>query len=530
MSDTRAIIEIPFHLAELPSSQHRAGLAGLVLVVRELQRDPDLEGVCEIYDLEHTGATLRIDRQGLREMFDEVYAAAIEEQPRPRPYKDRNKNVVPPLRVETRTTTHPKTGKQIEKTWYIYPQVVPRGSFLADIDRASGQGGVWIKLWRDVLWSIFRGIHLQRIPYKRRADGQPTSDADKAWADLVERPLASVDLPSTYYIGAQAATAENVPFRDRARMRFLLHFWPFVASIYCPTVVDNKGESKFSGFALAIPDITDLVTFCEEYADVLRARGSELLGYRPREAVVDLAIESGLDTMRRLGERVMLREGGMTTSDLLLGIDVVHVAKQGNNVRMLGTARVEPDPRRDDAYARIREAYWDRIFRRQRLLNLVEARPWWFGFEGLFRTVSWKRTIDSRYFSRDAHRAFQMEANVNDDTPANAPKPLEKLVYQVVGAYLVQRLEGKYRLRWEEAKKSDSTKKKYEESKRKVARDAFLAIRARSGRDFVDYFGGTLFSYPQHLGEQGYLTLTRALLEDPDIVRTLTMLALSARS
>ena len=92
MSDTRAIIEIPFHLAELPSSQHRAGLAGLVLVVRELQRDPDLEGVCEIYDLAHTGATLRIDRQGLREMFDEVYAAAIEEQPRPRPYKDRNKN------------------------------------------------------------------------------------------------------------------------------------------------------------------------------------------------------------------------------------------------------------------------------------------------------------------------------------------------------------------------------------------------------------------------------------------------------
>ena len=36
------IIELPYKLAELPSAQHRAGLAGLVLMVQELteyQRD-----------------------------------------------------------------------------------------------------------------------------------------------------------------------------------------------------------------------------------------------------------------------------------------------------------------------------------------------------------------------------------------------------------------------------------------------------------------------------------------------------------
>ena len=69
MSD---VLELDYNLAELPSSQHRAGLAGLVLMVRWLERDKSRKGVCELSQLDEHGATLRIDKTGLQELFNET--------------------------------------------------------------------------------------------------------------------------------------------------------------------------------------------------------------------------------------------------------------------------------------------------------------------------------------------------------------------------------------------------------------------------------------------------------------------------
>lgn len=109
------------------------------------------------------------------------------------------------------------------------------------------------------------------------------------------------------------------------------------------------------------------------------------------------------------------------------------------------------------------------------------------------------------------------------------PKSIESLIYQVVGTYISRRLESKHGLRWEEVKDSPGRKKEYEEERAKVAKDAFLAIRARTGADFINYFASTLCSVPQHVKEESYIELTRQLHSDTDRVRTLTLLALSAR-
>ena len=50
-------LELDYNLAELPSSQHRAGLAGLVLMVKWLERDKSRKGICEIKRLDENGAT-----------------------------------------------------------------------------------------------------------------------------------------------------------------------------------------------------------------------------------------------------------------------------------------------------------------------------------------------------------------------------------------------------------------------------------------------------------------------------------------
>ncbi len=250
------LLELNYHLAELPSSQHRAGLAGLVLMVDWLKQQPNLKGICEIERTAHN-ATLRINQQGLEDLFNEVYAASLEEQVSTRlREKSRTKEIIAPLREEKRQQLDPKTGKSKEKTIYIYEDPIPKGAFLLRNDpSADGKNGLWIKLWRDVIWNIFRGKPATRKPFADRAKGAQPDDTGEVWEDLVRPWEHTVKLPSTYFIGAQEVNAEDVPFRDRARYQFLLRFWPFTVQIYVPLVLNNKDELEFPGYVLAIPDV-----------------------------------------------------------------------------------------------------------------------------------------------------------------------------------------------------------------------------------------------------------------------------------
>jgi CRISPR-associated protein Cmx8 len=542
------LLELDYQLAELPSSQHRAGLAGLVLMVDWLKRQGTNKGVCEITRLDERGATLRINQEGLTALFDEVYAATKGEQERPQPLKDKQKQIIAPLREETRIEIDPTSGKERTKTVYVYPVIIPKGAFLVNLDpSATGDNGIWIKLWRDVIWSIFRGVPATRRPFEDRADGKHTKDTPDVWGALLQPSDYTVELPSTYFIGAQAVNAENVPFKDRARFQFLLHFWPYSIQIYVPSVINNEGERNFVGYALAIPDIADLELFCEEFPAVLRGRGVELAGYRPRETVVDLAIEGALDMLKRLRERLALLTGAHATGDLVFGVEVVHVERQGNNIRTLGVGRIDPEVTMIDDYARIKESLWSPRFRKQRLLNLVNRRSWQVGFDQILCSLAYEHSIGNRIFRHDARESFRQEvqlieeeakANMSDDatheavtvSPNASSLSCEALVYRVVGFYLQRKLKSKYQLEWSAVKENAARSAEYQEMKEKVARDVFLAVRSRTGADFTDYFASTLCSVSQPLSEQQYVRLAQALYDDTDKVRTLTMLALSARS
>ena len=80
------------------------------------------------------------------------------------------------------------------------------------------------------------------------------------------------------------------------------------------------------------------------------------------------------------------------------------------------------------------------------------------------------------------------------------------------------------------AAKGEAGKMKYLEAKSKVCDDAFLAMRGRRGDAFVEYFTGTICSVPQYLPEDDYLMIGQVLITDPDRIKTLSMLSLSACS
>jgi CRISPR-associated protein Cmx8 len=515
-------------LNELPSTQHKAGLAGLALCVEYLRRSNLLKGTCQVETLDERGLDLRVDREGMQSLFDSVYAASSEEQEREKKFQKKNRDgskvEVDPKAVREKTVVD-KKGVAKTKTMFVYDQTVPRGGLVDEWDDSPTK--VWLKLWRDLVWTTLRGVPATREPYDARAEARTTTDGAEAWDDLVSSPAEGVDLPSTYYLGAQATSAENVSFRDIARYRFLLHFWPFVTPIYVPAVVGRDGEREFSGYAIVVPEVSDLQAFAQRWEQVARGRGGELSGYRPRDAVIDLAAEAGLDVARRAFD--VLEAGHVGSHPWMRAVDVFHVEKEGNNVRLRGVARVDLRRNRANDYGRARQSYWSPQFRRQRIINILDERPWWSGFGRLCSITPQENTIQDNKFRHDCRSAFT-EVEMTDATD-DGPRTLEQLIYQTARVYVYGRLDSKYELSWNDVKgKGDAKEKEYNDKKLKIAREAFLAVRSRTGSDFVSYFTGTLCSVHRRLDESSFLMIARALQDEGEIerIRSLTLLALSA--
>ena len=112
-------------------------------------------------------------------------------------------------------------------------------------------------------------------------------------------------------------------------------------------------------------------------------------------------------------------------------------------------------------------------------------------------------------------------------------KTLEHRVYRMVRSFVNQRVAIKHGSDWVwDRVKGTKREDEYGDKKAKIARDAFLAVRSRTGADFVGYFTSTICSVPQRLGEDGFVEVARALHDEKRVeqVRTLTLLALSANA
>ncbi len=87
---------------------------------------------------------------------------------------------------------------------------------------------------------------------------------------------------------------------------------------------------------------------------------------------------------------------------------------------------------------------------------------------------------------------------------------IEHLIFKRVQSYVLGKTDRKYNLNWTDAKDNPGKRKDYEEKKEKIAREAFLAVRSRTGADFVGYFTSTICSVPHGVPEAKSLEIARA--------------------
>ncbi|MBI5014593.1 MAG: type I-MYXAN CRISPR-associated protein Cmx8 [Deltaproteobacteria bacterium] len=549
--DEGKTLVLEYDLFDLPTAQHKAGLAGLLLVIESMKRR-GLEPRPEV-EVRATSATVRTDREGLQALFDDLYDAEWAETSSTQKWQGK-----PPKRLEEREVT--AEGKRKKEKRFVYDVVQPKGAFLSTFYPPTA--GLWVKLWRDMIWNVQRSRPKARLVYEERAQGEASSvgalwfDLEKASKERSRGRMRTAGFGGSLFIGAQDSNAERVSFGGVVEENLLLHFWPAIAAIYAPRRLKIErgpeglqSKSDDAGFVVVIPEPGHLEDFLADSIGALgtvdpTARGND---YRPKAGLIDVPAEGGLEYLYHLA---MHKAAKRELSDTLVAVEFYHLEKKGNNVRMLAAERLAPRSNTLEKYGRLRDQWASPLYKEVRLPNLLAEAPWFQGFDRAFAQHPWQLFVQTkgtptwpRFFGRDVRSAFQAiedrdlsKKGGDSMTEEERLDALATRVYRLIRDYANARTEGKSGKKYQDFKGNRDEKGRvvypteYREAREKVCSDAFLAMRGRRDQDFVEYFTGTVCAVPHFLPEEEYLAITQALLSDWQTVKTLSMLALSAAS
>jgi CRISPR-associated protein Cmx8 len=547
VKDEKIILE--YNLFDLPTAQHKAGLAGLAVMIKSLEIRK-MSPLPEI-TLSPTTARITFTKESLQTVFNDLYDAEWIEVESNQKWQKQE-----PKRIEEREVKVNGKKKKVKK--FIYDAVEPKGAFLQTF--YPDGDGLWIKLWRNMLWNILRGIPATRNVYTERANQITSSETEKNWKALLKThkeqkkgKIITESLSSSLFIGAEAENFEKVPFKGTVQDNFLLNFWLLVSLIYVPRELKiERSEdqlrvlrNKELGYVLTIPEPYDLENFTEEVIEVLQSLETKKSGFRPLQAVIDLFEEGGLEYLYHFARKKI--------DDFNLcvcAIETYHLEKQGNRIRQLAADRISPDFQMIKDYGEVREAFRNPFYKRIYLRNLLNGRAWYVSADEVFHhnpmpifVQSIKTPKEIRFFGKDVSEKFrgiektlEIEKGAKQMTEKDYDEQLALRVYRLIQNYIRRRTEEKSGKKYNDFKNIKNEKKQviypkeYREALEKVSSDAFLAMRGRREQDFIEYFTGTICSVPQFLPEAEYMSVAMDLTENWQKVKTLSMLAVSANS
>lgn len=568
-------VEIRYDLSDLPTAQHKAGLAGLMLAIESLKerskKSPEAipsETIPEIVEgPDNVGVKIRYTERSTAKLFDDLYDATIVEIASKSKWAGKA-----PKREEPFEEKDPKTGKLRQSKRFIYDIVQPQGTMLAAWlpEMPSDRG--WLKLWREMLWRIPRGNPQSREPFEQRAEGKPCKEGTEAWADLVKAHEAAAAnsfavgaVAGSLWLGAQANNAEGVPFVGRVEQNLLLHFWPLTVMISVPQVIKNDGKVESVGFVIAVPEVSRLKRFCDKLPTAFASLSNESRGIRPAQALIDLPAQGALEFVSSVA-RIKVAQEEDNPAWSVSAIEYLHLDRQGNNIKLLASGRVPPDLVLLDEYRKIvgnpgdAPPYRNPLFRAALIRALLRNTPWWGEMLPLFMErdagffvptanadeavarLPWfwndarnRLNLDEENYQR--RKTMQKTLGGVSSSANSESNPLTSLITRLVRTYVFRRAEERSGVRLEAFREGERVSWErvpgdFHAEKSKVAEGLFLEFRSRRDRAFIDHFAQTFFSVQQFLPDRDQEQLAATLLDENQIddVKTLTLMALSAVS
>jgi CRISPR-associated protein Cmx8 len=540
-------LTLTYDLFNLPTAQHKAGLAGLLVLLeslkaREIKNTPThkLIGLVAL--------TVELTEQTLGVLLDDVYDAKWVEKQSSTKWAGKE-----PKRIDLIKHADNLESAKPEKR-FIYDDFEPSGNAFA-FWLQGGRTSPWLKLWRDMLWGVLRAQPATRGEYEKRANTKPVDLTAKLWSSLGKAQDAQIEgkfkteaIAGSVFVGAQDANAEQVSFVGQVEYNFLLHFWQFATPLFVPQIVDLKtGQREYAGYLLVIPEVKNLPQYVKDMVGYWKNLAPDTSGYRPRDALIDLPQEGGLEFLYQLAR---FRTNTLDVAYDVSAVELYHLQKQGNNVRMLAAERILPNARVLAQYESIRSVRANPYYKGMRIKNLLRENLWHHGADALFAHYPWEYFIKTSnsprlpFFGDDVRRFFERldqqldllkENNAMDNTNiAMREDVLARRIYRLIGEYVNFKTDARAKIKYKDLPRGEGGKrvypKEFREAREKVVSEAFLAMRSRRAEDFVEYFTGTICSVPHFVQEPDYLDLTHALMHTPDTVKNLAMLALSAFS
>lgn len=548
-----ATVTITYDLFELPTAQHKAGLAGLLLQIQHMQgRTPKLPAP-RVVTRTSTSATIEFTKDTTQLLMDDLYDAEMGR------VKVRSKWANATPIAEDYIEEAGDDGKIKKVKVFTYEICQPKGHFLRQHLPAMDADKDWHKLWRDMLWSIPRGNPQSRQPFEQRAatPKKTCKEGEAAWKDLLavekarnKNAFYTNRVAGSLWLGAQALNAESVPFEGRAEQTLLLHFWPLASMVYVPQVVQPDGDSEFVGYVLAIPEVADLLTFVDRFPAMLASLGHEMRGYRPAEAVIDLPAQGALSFLEHLARLSAEKTSATEIVQTIASVEYLHLLKTGNNIKSVSAGRIAPQRHLLERYLDVvgrpgeKPPFANPLFRRALMLGVLNDLPWFQAFGEMFADRPHKFFVPSAdvpkvsWFWADARKKYLEVMQNMAAEPVESQDPgdrLAVLVYRLVRTYVGVKARDKSGIDPEQFKTSgkidwDKVPQRYNDDRRQIAESLFLEYRSRHDRAFVDYFVARLGAVKQFINEDDYLAVTHALMNSSDDVKTLTLLALSANS
>lgn len=550
LKDDKIILE--YNLLELPTAQHKAGLAGLLLMIESMKRRQK-KPLPEV-DITQTGARINFNKDMLQLVVDDFFNADWVEIPSNSKWAK-----IEPKRIEEKEIEISGKKKLVKR--FIYDGVQPKGAFLQTFYQDGD--GIWVKLWRDMLWKILRGIPATRIVYEERANEKLSSEGKKLWTSLFKEAqnrkkgkIKTEKLSSSLFLGAEADNPEKVSFVGPVEDNFLLNFWPLVSLIFVPRELKiERSEDRLrvnrnneSGYVLAVPEPYELDNFVEDVAVMLSSLETRAAGFRPSAARIDFFEEGGLEYLYHFSQKKADDKGAYTLSLHL--IEMYHLQKQGNRIRQLSADRILPKTDIISGYEDVRESIKNPFYKKIYLSNLLTGKPWHTDAEGVLYNepmplfiYSDKTPKEIRFFGKDVgdkfnamQKSFELKKGVNLMTEKDQDDQLALRVYRLIQTYVRRKAEEKSGKKYDSFRNHKDEKdrvvypREYREALGKVSTDAFLAMRGRREQDFIEYFTGTVCSVPHFLPEAEYLSVAKDLMENWQKIKTLSMLAISATS
>lgn len=546
-------VAVSWSLPDLPTSLHKAGLAGLLCYVKRMPEFAAQDAVPIIEAASPLELRIRFTEESLQALMDSVYAGEKRLEESKTKWKNGD------LKEERSEPSRLGDDKPPVKVW-VYEVDRPKADLMVHW-RHGNPEDQWVVLWRKAMRGVLRESRAAEI-YTRTTKGEsPTKkskDLNRLWKDMVSaasgrRPISGA-VPVSMYIGAEETSSERVDFKGEVQHNLLLHFWPFVSPIFVPrTLLREHGQWRIDtrgGYIVAVAEVGSVTEFAEMIDSYWRRQAVSSADGRPRDCVIDVAVEGGMAFLYSLMmDRLQNMDDG-DFFDTVPQVDLYHLQKRRYGVRILVSDSIRVSAGTLRRYERVADSRRDVLFRRLLMRNLLDGLPWHArAAETLFTRYSAGLFVHSENspgfahsFGRAAREQFKRERSSMDDRLSLAGK-----VFDIVGEFVTSRAEKRSGITRDQFPKTDDGRtdwtsrdsrfREYLEAREKVAADAFLAIRGRNPDEFVEYFVGSICAVPQFMGakgvqpKEGFMEIAQALHDSEERrmeMKNLTMLALSA--